>query len=98
VAVGPDLAAERVADPGEELDVGAVEAAGALADPQHVGRAVVPVTGERVLPGERLLVAEDERLVAVQKSTWCRRASAARSIPHASMNRMARSMPSAMAS
>jgi hypothetical protein len=44
--------------------VGAVELAGALADPQHVGRAVVPVAGERVLPGERLFVAEEERLVA----------------------------------
>jgi hypothetical protein len=47
-----------------ELDVGAVELAGALADPEHVGRAVVPVAGERVLAGEGLLVAEDERLVA----------------------------------
>ena len=64
VAVGPDLAAERVADAAQELDVGAVELAGALADPQHVRRAVVPVAGERVLPGERLLVAEDQRLVA----------------------------------
>ena len=60
----PDLAADRVADAAEELDVGAVELAGALADPEHVRRAVVPVAGERVLPGERLLVAEDQRLVA----------------------------------
>ena len=44
--------------------MGAVELAGALADPEHVRRAVVPVAGEGVLPGERLLVAEDERLVA----------------------------------
>ena len=41
-----------------------VELARALADPQHVRRAVVPVAGQRVLPGERLLVAEDQRLVA----------------------------------
>ena len=40
-----DLAADRVADAAEELDVGAVELAGALADPQHVGRAVVPAAG-----------------------------------------------------
>ena len=64
VGVGPSLHADRVADAAEELDVGAVELAGALADPQHVGRAVVPVAGERVLAGERLLVAEDQRLVA----------------------------------
>ena len=61
---GAELAAERVADAAEELDVGAVELAGALADPEHVGRAVVPVAGEGVLAGERLLVAEDQRLVA----------------------------------
>ena len=59
-----ELAADRVADAGEELDVGAVELAGALADPEQVGRAVVPVAGERVPAGERLLVAEDQRLVA----------------------------------
>ena len=41
----------------------AVELTGALADPQQVGRAVVPVVGEAVAPGERLLVAEDQRLV-----------------------------------
>ena len=46
-----DLAADRVADAAQELDVGAVEVAGALADPQHVGRAVVPGAGQGVLPG-----------------------------------------------
>ena len=61
---GPDLAAERVAHAPQELDVGAVDLAGPLADPQHVRRAVVPVPGQGVLAGERLLVAEDERLVA----------------------------------
>ena len=59
-----DLAADRVADAAQELDVGAVEVAGALADPQHVGGAVVPAAGQRVLAGQRLLVAEDQRLVA----------------------------------
>ena len=62
-----DLAAERVADAAEELDVGAVELAGALADPQHVRRAVVPAAGQRVLAGERLLVAED-----AAPRGWCR--------------------------
>ena len=64
VAVGPILQPSGLPTPRQELDVGAVELAGALADPEHVGRAVVPVAGERVLPGEGLLVAEDERLVA----------------------------------
>ena len=59
-----DLGADRVDDPRQELDVGAVELAGPLADPQQVGRAVDPVAGERVLPGQRLLVVEDQRLVA----------------------------------
>ena len=36
---------------GEELDVRAVELAGALADPQQVRRAVVPVVGEAVARG-----------------------------------------------
>ena len=61
---GADLAADRVADAAQELDVGAVDLACALADPQQVGRAVVPVTGQRVLAGQRLLVAEDQGLVA----------------------------------
>ena len=61
---GADLAAERVAHATQELDVRPVELAGALADPQHVRRAVVPAAGERVLAGERLLVAEQQRLVA----------------------------------
>ena len=37
--------------------------AGALADPEQVGRAVVPVAGEAVAAGERLLVPEQQRLV-----------------------------------
>ena len=44
--------------------MGAVDLAGALADPEHVGGAVVPVVGEGVLAGEGFLVAEDQRLVA----------------------------------
>ncbi len=39
---GTDLAADRVADAAQELDVCAVELTSALADPQHVRRAVVP--------------------------------------------------------
>ena len=44
--------------------MGAVELAGAVTDPDHVRRAVVPVAGERVLPGQALLVGQDQRLVA----------------------------------
>ncbi len=41
----------------------AVDGPGALADPEHVGRAVVPGAGEGVLTGEGLLVTEEQRLV-----------------------------------
>ena len=63
-AVRADLAADRVADAREELDVRAVELAGAVADPHQVGRAVVPVAGQRVHAGQAFLVGEDQRLVA----------------------------------
>ena len=43
--------------------MGAVQLTSALADPQHVRRAVVPAATERVLAGERLFVAEQQRLV-----------------------------------
>ena len=59
-----DLATQRVVDAPQELDVGTVELSGAVADPEHVGRAVVPASGERVAAGEGLLIAEQERLVA----------------------------------
>ena len=58
------LAPDGVLHPLEERDVRAVELTRAFADPQHVRRAVVPVAGEGVDAGERLLVAEYEGLVA----------------------------------
>ena len=61
--VGPSFTPIGFCTPGEELDVRAVELPGALADPQQVRGAVVPVAGEAVAAGERLLVAEDQRLV-----------------------------------
>ena len=61
---GPSLIPDRVADAGQEGDVGAVELAGAVADPQEVGGAVVPAAAEGVAARERFLVAEDECLVA----------------------------------
>src|SRR5438874_11907801 len=42
----------------------AVDVARAVARPEQVSRAVVPVAGERVRAGERLLVAQEERFVA----------------------------------
>ena len=62
--LGANLAADRVTDTTEELDVGAVELSGALADPQHVRRAVVPTAREGVLTGKGLFVAEQQCLVA----------------------------------
>ena len=59
-----ELDPERVPDAGEELDVRAVRLVRALADPEHVRRAVVPVAGQRVPPGQRLFVVEHEALVA----------------------------------
>ncbi len=44
--------------------MGAIELAGAVADPQEVGRTVVPVARQRVPAGEGLLVAEDQGFVA----------------------------------
>ena len=41
----------------------AVELVGAVPDPQQVRGAVVPVAGEAVAAGERLLVAEEQRFV-----------------------------------
>ena len=51
-------------DPGEELDVGAVRLSRALADPEHVRRAVVPVARQRVAARQRFLVLEQQPLVA----------------------------------
>ena len=59
-----DLATDRVLDATHELDVGTVELTGALADPDHVGRAVVPLVGEAVLAGQGFFVAEKQCLVA----------------------------------
>ena len=41
-----------------------VELAGAVTDPDHVGRAVVPIAGERVDAGQAFLVGQDQRFVA----------------------------------
>ena len=55
----PALEADRIGDAAAELDAGVIEAACAIADPDHVRRGIEPVAGakQRVLPGQRLLVA-----------------------------------------
>ena len=59
-----ELHADRVVHAGEELDVRVVETARALADPEQVRGAVVPVAGQRVLARQPLLVVEQQTLVA----------------------------------
>ena len=45
IVLGPDLDPDRVMHPPEELHMRPVELAGTLADPKHMGRAVVPIAG-----------------------------------------------------
>ena len=68
VAVGPILQPIGLPTPRRNSTWAPSSVAGALADPQHVRRAVVPAAGQRVLAGERLLVAED-----AAPRGWCRR-------------------------
>src|SRR3546814_16257089 len=65
VQAWPALHADRVLDATAIFDMGAVELAGTVADPDHVRRGVVPalVVGDRVLAGQRLLLAEQQRLL-----------------------------------
>src|SRR6266511_1131381 len=60
----PDLHADRVAQRGEQLDVRAVQLPGALADPEQVPGRPVRRLGAGVDPGQRVLVLQDQRLVA----------------------------------
>ena len=64
VADGPSLQARGLPTPRRNSTWAPSRAAGALADPEEVGRAVVPVVGEAVLAGEGFLPPEDEGLVA----------------------------------
>ena len=61
----PAFEPERIHDAAAELDMGVVGLAGAVADPDHVGGGAAPGAGMRgVLARHRLLVAEQQRLVA----------------------------------
>ena len=44
--------------------MGVIGLAGAVADPQHVAGGGVPVAARRIDPGQRLLIAEQQRLMA----------------------------------
>ena len=58
------LQAERILDAAAVLDMGVIRLPGAVADPQHVAGGAVPVAGGGIDAGQRLLVAEQQRLVA----------------------------------
>ena len=58
------LHADRIADAAQIFDMRRPFEAGAVADPQEMARGVVPAAGQAVLPGERLLVREQQRLMA----------------------------------
>src|SRR5205085_11345533 len=61
----PSLEPEGVPDAAAIFDMGMIELAGAVADPDHMARGRVPVAGpRRVLACHRLLEAEQQRLVA----------------------------------
>ncbi|GJE07014.1 hypothetical protein AOPFMNJM_2338 [Methylobacterium jeotgali] len=61
---GPAFQADRVANAASVLDMGVVRLPGAVADPEHVAGGGIPVAGRRIDAGQRLLVAEQQRLVA----------------------------------
>ena len=61
---GTAFQADRVPDAAEELDMGMIELARAVADPDHVAGGVVPLAGGGIDARHRLLIAEQQRLVA----------------------------------
>ena len=58
------LHSERVADVPQQLNVCTMQLPGALADPQEVAGGAVRLPGPGVDPGQRMLVLQDQRLVA----------------------------------
>lgn len=51
--------------------MGSIELAGALADPEHVGRTVIVQARGGVLAGERLLVRKEKTLMGCPKLCRC---------------------------
>ena len=64
----PDLDPDRIAYAAQHLDMSAVELAGAVADPEHVRRAVVPLAGQAVAAGQGFLVVQQERFVGGEEA------------------------------
>ena len=60
----PALHADGIADAAQIFDMGRPFEPGAVADPQHVRRRVIPFAGNRILPRQRLLERQQQRLVA----------------------------------
>src|SRR3546814_12257434 len=56
--------ADRIADAAHELDMGGTLETGTVAYPEEMRRSVVPVSGQRVLAGQRLPIAEQQRFMA----------------------------------
>ena len=79
--------AERIFDAAAEFDMGMIGLARAVADPQHVAGGGVPVAGRRIDARHRLLVAEQQRLVAGVEIGACRsvRNGLAKVMPQARM-------------
>src|SRR4051794_14853198 len=63
----PAFEPDRILDTAAEFDMSVVRLARAVANPQHMARGRVPVTGRRIDTGERLLITEQKRLVAGEK-------------------------------
>ncbi|MNZ66015.1 hypothetical protein D3C78_842200 [compost metagenome] len=63
-----DLDPDRVVHPAQEFDVGAVELAGAVADPQHVRRAIVVIVGQAVATHESFFVVQQQRFVCGEET------------------------------
>ncbi len=61
---GAAFQADRILDAAHEFDMGAVELAGAVADPQHVRAGVVPVAAGGIDARHRLFVGQQQRFVA----------------------------------
>ena len=57
------LQPQGVRDPAQELDMSLADLARPVADPQQMGRGVVPFAGGGIDPGHRLFVAQQQRLV-----------------------------------
>ncbi len=65
-----DLDPDRVVDPAQELDVGTIELARAVTDPQHVRRAIVVVVGQAVAPHESFFVVQQQCFVGSKEASF----------------------------